>query len=240
MADLEKQLLEVQDCPIRMISTDGAFSMDGDVAPLDKIVALAGKYHAIVHIDECHSTGFFGKTGRGTPEYFGVEGQVDLITSTLGKALGGATGGYATGRKDIIDLLRQKARPYLFSNSIPPSVVGTSLKVFEMLNGGSALREQLARNVHHFRSEMKKAGFRVLGNDLHPIAPVLLGDARLARDMSDELLKLGIYVIGFSFPVVPKDQARIRVQLSAAHTDEQVNRAINAFIEVGRKFHVVP
>ncbi|KAF0852713.1 mitochondrial 2-amino-3-ketobutyrate CoA ligase (glycine C-acetyltransferase) [Andalucia godoyi] len=239
MKDLEEKLKESQDARIRLIATDGAFSMEGSVAPLDEICRLADKYDAKVFVDECHATGFFGSTGRGTPELFGVEDRVDIINSTLGKALGGATGGYTAAKKEIVDILRQRARPYLFSNSIAPPVVGASLKVFDLLSTTSELRDRLNENTKIFRSRMKAAGFRILGNDLHPIAPVWLGDARLASEFSDDMLQRGIYVIGFSFPVVPKGEARIRVQLSAAHSAEQVNKCVDAFIEIGRKRGVI-
>ncbi|KAG2387681.1 hypothetical protein C9374_001275 [Naegleria lovaniensis] len=239
MADLEKILQETQSARTRLIATDGVFSMDGDVAPLPEIVKLAEKYKAIVFIDECHATGFFGKTGRGTPEHFGLEGKIDIINSTLGKALGGSTGGYTTGRKEIIELLRQRARPYLFSNSLAPPVVGASLKVFEMISKDTSLRDHLMDNTKLFRQSMKKAGFEIIGDDSCPIVPVMLRDARLASEFADEMLKRGIYVIGFSYPVVPKDQARIRVQLSAGHSREQVEKCINAFIEVGKQKGII-
>lgn len=239
MKDLEKQLQESQDCRLRLIATDGVFSMDGDIAPLDKIVALAQKYNANIFVDECHATGFFGKTGRGTPEYFGVTNEIDIVNSTLGKALGGATGGYTTGRKEVIDILRQKARPYLFSNSVAPSVVGASLAVIDLLTNSTELRDRLMENTSLFRTKMKKAGFKISGNDECPIAPVMLGDARLAAEFADDMLQRGIYVIGFSYPVVPKGEARIRVQLSAAHTKEQVEETVAAFIEVGKKRKVI-
>jgi glycine C-acetyltransferase len=239
MADLEARLIEAQDCRIRLIATDGAFSMEGTIAPLDKICELAQKYNAKVFVDECHATGFVGPTGRGTPEYFGVEDQVDIINSTLGKALGGASGGYTVAKREIIELMRNRARPYLFSNSIAPPIVGASLKVFEMLDSQEGLRKQLMRNTELFRTRMNAAGFRVLGHSEHPIAPVWLGDARLAAEFADDMLQRGVYVIGFSYPVVPKGEARIRVQLSAAHTEEQVNTVVDAFIEVGRKRNVI-
>eukprot|EP00405_Crypthecodinium_cohnii_P017107 CAMPEP_0206452678 /NCGR_PEP_ID=MMETSP0324_2-20121206/20094_1 /ASSEMBLY_ACC=CAM_ASM_000836 /TAXON_ID=2866 /ORGANISM="Crypthecodinium cohnii, Strain Seligo" /LENGTH=431 /DNA_ID=CAMNT_0053922825 /DNA_START=87 /DNA_END=1382 /DNA_ORIENTATION=+ len=218
----------------RMIVTDGVFSMDGDIAPLKEICDLADKYDAQVFVDECHATGFLGKTGRGTPELCGVEGRIDIINSTLGKALGGATGGYTTGPKEVIDLMRNKARPYLFSNTLAPSVAGASLEVFRMLSQGSDLVQKLQDNVKQFRTQMKAAGFTLSGHDSCPIVPVMLGDARLASELADSLLKRGIYVIGFSYPVVPKGKARIRVQMSAAHSTEQVQRCIDAFIEEGK------
>jgi len=206
---------------IRLIVTDGVFSMDGDVAPLPEIVKLAKKYDAFTFVDECHATGVFGKGGKGTPEYFGLEGEIDIINSTLGKALGGGTGGYTTGHQDVIDVLRQKGRPYLFSNSIAPAVVGASIEVFKMLGENQDLIKSLHANTKQFRLGMKKAGFKILGHDDCPIAPVYLGDAKLAGQMSNLLMeKHNIYVIGFSFPVVPRGQARIRCQLSGAHTPE--------------------
>eukprot|EP00656_Telonema_subtile_P040827 TRINITY_DN4590_c0_g3_i1.p1 TRINITY_DN4590_c0_g3~~TRINITY_DN4590_c0_g3_i1.p1 ORF type:complete len:422 (-),score=135.12 TRINITY_DN4590_c0_g3_i1:154-1419(-) len=239
MDDLEDKLKATQGCRQRMIVTDGVFSMDGDVAPLDKIVTLAEKYNALVFIDECHATGFFGKTGRGTDEYFGVTGKIDIINSTLGKALGGATGGYTTGRQEVIDLLRQKARPYLFSNSVAPPVVGASLKVFEMISNDTTLRDQLARNTEIFRTKMGAAGFHLTGASDHPIVPVMIGDAALATKMADTLLERGVYVIGFSYPVVPVGAARIRTQLSASHTEEQVHFAADAFIQVGKELNLI-
>ncbi|KAL9644051.1 hypothetical protein ABK040_005519 [Willaertia magna] len=239
MSDLERILQETQDSRVRLIATDGVFSMDGDVAPLPEIVKLAEKYKAIIFIDECHATGFFGKTGRGTPEYFGLEGKIDIINSTLGKALGGATGGYTTGRKEIIELLRQKSRPYLFSNTLAPPVVGASLKVFDLISKDTTLRDRVMSNTKQFRSGMKKAGFNIIGNDDCPICPVMLYDAKIASQFADEMLKYNIYVIAFSFPVVPRGEARIRVQLSAAHTPEQIDKAIEAFTEVGKKLGVI-
>eukprot|EP00933_Yihiella_yeosuensis_P030960 TRINITY_DN24506_c0_g1_i1.p1 TRINITY_DN24506_c0_g1~~TRINITY_DN24506_c0_g1_i1.p1 ORF type:complete len:461 (+),score=83.82 TRINITY_DN24506_c0_g1_i1:83-1384(+) len=225
----------------RMIITDGVFSMDGDIAPLREICDLADKYDAQVFIDECHATGFLGKSGRGTPELCGVEGRIDIINSTLGKALGGATGGYTSGPKAVIQTLRNKARPYLFSNTLAPSVAGASLEVFKMLEDApkSGLLNRLKDNVSQFREGMSKAGFKLSGHESCPIVPVMLGDAKLASEMADEMLKRGIYVIGFSFPVVPRDKARIRVQMSAAHEPEQVQRCIDAFIEVGRAKGVI-
>jgi len=241
MAHLEAILKECVEKGVRhkMVVTDGVFSMDGDIAPLQEICAIAKKYDAQVFVDECHATGFLGRTGRGTPELCGVGGQVDIINSTLGKALGGATGGYTTGPKVLIDVLRNKARPYLFSNTLAPSVAGASLEVFRMLSANSDLVEKLQANVRQFRGSMKEAGFDVRGHDSCPIVPVMLGDARLASEIADEMLKRGIYVIGFSFPVVPKGKARIRVQLSAAHEPAQVQRCIDAFVEVGRARGVV-
>ncbi|KAJ3070473.1 hypothetical protein HDU98_006516 [Podochytrium sp. JEL0797] len=232
MADLELRLKEADaaGARIKLIATDGVFSMDGKVAPLDKICALADKYNAIIFIDECHSTGFFGKHGRGTPEYFGVEDRIDIINSTLGKAVSGAAGGYTASSKEVVDLLRQRSRPYLFSNTLPPAVVGAASKALELIDTeGPKLREQLVANTKLFRSRMAAAGFELKGDD-HPIVPVMLHDARLATEVADEMLKKGIYVIGFSFPVVPKGQARIRVQMSAMHTTAQVNECVDAFI----------
>ena len=239
MVDLEKCLQETQDCRVRLIATDGVFSMDGDVAPLKDIVGLARKYDARVFIDECHATGFFGPTGRGTDEYFGLQGQIDIINSTLGKALGGATGGYTTGKAELVDLLRNKARPYLFSNTLAPAVAGASIKVFEMLEEDTSMVQTLLNHTHYFRDRMEAAGFTVLGARDHPICPVLLKDAKLAGDFADRMLEKGIYVIGFSFPVVPKGQARIRTQLSAAHTQEQLEQCVDAFVSVGKEMGVV-
>ena len=233
MIDLENQLIEAnkQNHRFKIIVTDGVFSMDGIVAQLDKICDLADKYDALVMVDECHASGFIGKTGRGTMELKGVLGRVDIITGTLGKALGGAMGGYTTGKKEIIEILRQRSRPYLFSNSLAPTIVGASLKVFEMISKDTSLRDKLEDNTNYFRNEMEKAGFDLVGAD-SAIVPVMLYDAKLSQDMANLLLDEGIYVIGFFFPVVPKGKARIRVQLSAAHTKEHLNKAINAFIKV--------
>ena len=217
-----------------MIVTDGVFSMDGDIAPLPKIVDLAKTYDAFTFIDECHAAGVLGKHGRGTPEYFGLEGKIDVINSTLGKALGGGTGGYTAASKAVVDILRQKGRPYLFSNSIAPPVVGASLEVFKMLDEDTTLLDKLHQNTTHFRTEMKKAGFTILGHDDCPIAPVYLQDARLASEFANEMMKENIYVIGFSYPVVPMGKARIRVQLSAAHTPEHIDRAVKGFIAIGK------
>lgn len=239
MADLEKKLIESQSARHRLIATDGAFSMDGDVAKLKEVCELADKYDAKVFIDDCHATGFMGKTGRGTDEHCGVAGRIDIINSTLGKALGGATGGYTASSQEIVDLLRQRARPYLFSNTLAPSVAGASIRVFEMLTESSELVEKLKANTHRFRNRMSEAGFTLSGDFDHPICPVMLGDARLASDMSDAMLKRGVYVIGFSYPVVPKGKARIRVQMSAAHTLGQVDECVDAFIAVGKEMGVV-
>jgi glycine C-acetyltransferase len=240
MVDLENQLIEAnkQNHRFKIIVTDGVFSMDGIVAQLDKICDLADKYNALVMVDECHASGFIGKTGRGTMELKGVLGRVDIITGTLGKALGGAMGGYTTGKKEIIEILRQRSRPYLFSNSLAPTIVGASLKVFEMISKDTTLRDKLEENTNYFRKEMEKAGFDLVGADA-AIVPVMLYDAKLSQDMANLLLDEGIYVIGFFYPVVPKDKARIRVQLSAAHTKEHLNKAINAFIKVGKKLNVI-
>jgi glycine C-acetyltransferase len=240
MANLEAQLIEAnkQNHRFKIIVTDGVFSMDGIVAQLDKICDLADKYDAMVMVDECHASGFIGKTGRGTMELKGVLGRVDIITGTLGKALGGAMGGYTTGKKEIIEILRQRSRPYLFSNSLAPTIVGASLKVFEMISKDTSLRDTLECNTNYFRSEMGKAGFDLVGADA-AIVPVMLYDAKLSQEMANLLLDEGIYVIGFFFPVVPKGKARIRVQLSAAHTKEHLDKAINAFIKVGKQLKVI-
>ncbi|MEZ6195944.1 MAG: glycine C-acetyltransferase [Planctomycetota bacterium] len=238
MADLERCLRESQDCRTRMITTDGVFSMDGDVAKLDQICDLAERYDALVHIDECHATGFFGPTGRGTHEHHGVMDRIDVVTSTLGKALGGASGGFTTGRKEIVEILRQRSRPYLFSNTVAPAIVCASLECLRMLEGSTELRDRLERNTVFFREAMTAAGFDIRPG-VHPIVPIMLGDARLAKTMADDLLAEGIYVIGFSFPVVPKGQARIRVQISAGHDEDQLRRAVDAFVKVGRKHGVV-
>ena len=240
MADLEAQLSAAKASGARriLITTDGVFSMDGIIAPVDKICELAEKYDALVMVDECHASGFIGKTGRGTMELKGVLGRVDIITGTLGKALGGAMGGYTTGKKEIIEILRQRSRPYLFSNSLAPTIVGASLKVFEIISKDTSLRDKLEENTNYFRSEMGKAGFDLVGADA-AIVPVMLYDAKLSQDMANLLLDEGIYVIGFFYPVVPKDKARIRVQLSAAHTKEHIDKAINAFIKVGKQLKVI-
>ena len=240
MADLEKQLIQAREDGARfqIIVTDGVFSMDGLLAPLDAICDLADKYDAMVMIDECHAAGFIGPTGRGTHEAKGVMDRVDIITGTLGKALGGAMGGYTTGKKEIIEMLRQRSRPYLFSNSLAPAIVGASIKVFEMLEDDSGLRDKLADNAAHFKKGMKAAGFDIIDGE-SAIVPVMLYDAKLAQEMARQLLEKGIYVIGFFFPVVPKEKARIRVQLSAAHTPEQIDKAIDAFKEVGKALNVV-
>lgn len=240
MADLEQQLIEANKNKARfkIIVTDGVFSMDGLVAPLDKICDLADKYEALVMVDECHAAGFIGKTGRGTLEEKGVLGKIDIVTGTLGKALGGAMGGYTTGKKEIIEILRQRSRPYLFSNSLAPSIVGASIKVFEMLENDTSLRDKLEWNVNYFKKGMKQAGFDIIDGD-SAIVPVMLYDAKLSQTMANMLLEEGIYVIGFFFPVVPKDKARIRVQLSAAHEKEHLDLAINSFIKVGKKLNII-
>jgi glycine C-acetyltransferase len=240
MEDLEQQLIKATEAGTRfkLIVTDGVFSMDGVVAPLDKICDLADKYDAMVMVDECHAAGFIGATGKGTLEAKGVMGRVDIITGTLGKALGGAMGGYTTAKKEIIEILRQRSRPYLFSNSLAPAIVGASIKVFELLEKDTTLRDKLEWNTNYFKAGMKKAGFDIIDGD-SAIVPVMLYDAKLSQNMADELLKKGIYVIGFFFPVVPKDKARIRVQLSAAHTKAHIDKAINAFVEVGKMLNVV-
>jgi glycine C-acetyltransferase len=232
MNDLEQQLKSASDARFRIIVTDGVFSMDGHIAPLKEIVELANRYNALTFIDECHATGFFGKTGRGTPEYCGVSGQIDIINSTLGKALGGATGGYTTARQEVIDLLRQRSRPYLFSNTLPPAIVGAGIACFDLLSSSTELRDKLEANTRRFRDSMSQAGFDLGGSTDHPIVPIMLGDAKLASDFADAMLKEGIYVIGFSFPVVPKGQARIRTQISAAHSTEDIDRAVAAFKKV--------
>ena len=240
MEDLEKQLIKATEAGTRfkLIVTDGVFSMDGVVAPLDEICDLADKYAAMVMVDECHAAGFIGATGKGTLEAKGVMGRVDIITGTLGKALGGAMGGYTTAKKEIIEILRQRSRPYLFSNSFAPAIVGASIKVFELLEKDTILRDKLEWNTNYFKTGMKKAGFDIIdGNSA--IVPVMLYDAKLAQTMANELLKKGIYVIGFFFPVVPKDKARIRVQLSAAHSKANLDSAIRAFIEVGVALKII-
>ena len=238
MNDLEAKLKEAQAQRHRIIVTDGVFSMDGTIAQMDAICALAERYDALVMTDECHSTGFIGQTGRGTHEYHNVMGKVDIITGTLGKALGGAMGGFTSGRKEIIDILRQRSRPYLFSNSLAPAIVGASNAVFDLLEGTTELRDKVIDNALYFRSKISEAGFDVK-EGIHPITPIMLYDAPLSQKFAEELLKEGIYVIGFFYPVVPKGQARIRVQLSAAHTLEHLDRALNAFEKVGKALGVV-
>ena len=238
MEDLEIRLKESQYLRSRIIVTDGSFSMDGTIAQLDKICDLADKHNAIVMIDECHSTGFLGKTGRGSHEYRGVMGRIDIITGTFGKALGGASGGFTTGRKEIIEMLRQRSRPYLFSNTVAPSIVGASIAVFDMLSETTKLRDKLERNTKYFRRKMTKAGFDIKPGE-HPIVPIMLYDAVVAQDFAAKLLDEGIYVIGFFFPVVAKGQARIRVQLSAAHKQKHLDHAIEAFTKVGKELGVL-
>ncbi len=240
MEDLEKQLIQATEAGHRfkLIVTDGVFSMDGVVAPLDKICDLADKYDAMVMVDECHAAGFIGATGKGTLEAKGVMGRVDIITGTLGKALGGAMGGYTTAKKEIIEILRQRSRPYLFSNSLAPAIVGASIKVFELLEKDTTLRDKLEWNTNYFKAGMKNAGIDFIDGD-SAIVPVMLYDAKLSQIMANELLKEGIYVIGFFFPVVPKDKARIRVQLSAGHTKEQLDKAIAAFTKVGKNLNII-
>jgi glycine C-acetyltransferase len=238
MNDLEAKLNEAGGARSRIIVTDGSFSMDGTIAQLDKICELADQYDAIVMIDECHSSGFLGKTGRGTHEYRGVMGRIDIITGTLGKALGGASGGFTSGRKEIIDMLRQKSRPYLFSNTLAPSITGASIAVLDMLTETTELRDKLEQNTKYFRQKMTKAGFEIKPGD-HPIVPIMLYDAVLAQKFAAKLLDEGIYVIGFFFPVVPKGQARIRVQLSAAHEQEHLDKAIAAFTKIGKELGVI-
>ena len=238
MVDLEEKLKEAQNARIRLIATDGVFSMDGTIAKLDKIVSLAEKYDAMVMVDDSHATGFVGKTGRGSGEYNGVLNKIDIITSTLGKALGGASGGFTTGRKEIIDLLRQRSRPYLFSNTLAPSIVAAGKKVFEKLSATTDLRDKLEENTHFFRAGMTEAGFDII-EGIHPIVPVMLYDAGIAQKMAKYLLSEGIYVIGFFYPVVPKGEARIRVQISAAHEREHLSRAIKGFKKVGKKLQII-
>ena len=238
MDDLEAQLIATQKNRSRIIVTDGVFSMDGTIAQLDKIVALADKYNAMIMVDECHASGFIGKTGRGTPEYCGVHGKIDIITGTLGKALGGASGGFTSGKKEIIELLRQRSRPYLFSNTLMPAIVGASIAVLDMLSETTALRDKLEANTKYFREQMTAAGFDIKPG-VHPITPVMLYDAVLAQNFATKLLDEGIYVIGFFFPVVAKGKARIRVQVSAAHEQEHLDKCIAAFTTVGRQLGVI-
>ena len=238
MDDLERCLQESQGANNRIIVTDGVFSMDGTIAQLDKIVELAEKYKALIMIDECHASGFMGKTGRGTHEHCGVVGKIDIITGTLGKALGGASGGFTSGRKEIIDMLRQRSRPYLFSNTVAPSIVGASIAVLDMLSQTTDLRDTLEENTDYFRDKMTEAGFDIKSGT-HPIVPIMLYDAKLSQVFAEKLLEEGIYVIGFYFPVVPKGQARIRVQVSAGHEKSHLDKAINAFIKIGRELDVI-
>ena len=242
MADLEEKLKETQELRYRLVATDGVFSMNGNIAKLDEICDLADKYDAIVMIDDAHSTGFMGKTGRGTPEYRGVMGRIDIITGTLGKALGGASGGFIAGRRELIELYRQRSRPYLFSNTLAPAVVGASIAVFDLLSETTELRDKLEANTKYFREKMTEAGFDITPG-VHPIVPIMLGkfenDAQLSQEMARDLLEEGIYVIGFYYPVVARGQARIRVQLSAAHDTHHLDKAIEAFIKVGKKHNVI-
>lgn len=238
MADLEKQLIAAQDQRNRIIVTDGVFSMDGYVAKLDQICDLADKYDAMVMVDDCHATGFIGKTGKGTHEYNNVMGRVDIITGTLGKALGGAMGGFTTGKKEVIDMLRQKSRPYLFSNSLAPAIVGASIAVFDLLNGSTELRDRLEENTNYFKAGLKKSGLEYKDGD-SAIVPVMLYDAALSQKFANRLLEEGVYAVGFFYPVVPKEQARIRVQLSAAHTKEHLDKALAAFEKVGKELGVI-
>lgn len=238
MEDLEEQLKQSQAQRFRIIVTDGVFSMDGFIAKLDEVCALAEKYNALVMVDDSHSTGFVGKTGRGTHEHCNVVGKIDIITGTLGKALGGAMGGFTSGRKEIIELLRQRSRPYLFSNSLAPSIVGAAIAVMDLLSETTDLRDKVMNNAAYFRAKMTEAGFDIKAG-IHPIAPVMLYDARLAQKMADKLLEEGIYVIGFFYPVVPKEQARIRVQISAAHEKHHLDKAIAAFTKVGKELGIL-
>ena len=238
MTDLENQLKKTKDARHRLIATDGVFSMDGTIAKLYKITLLAEKYEAMIMVDDSHATGFIGKTGRGSAEYCGVMDKIDVYTSTLGKALGGASGGFTTGRKEIIDLLRQRSRPYLFSNTVAPSIVAAGIKVFEMLSATTELRDKLEKNTLYFRRKMDESGFNIL-HGVHPIVPIMLFDAALAQSMALEMLKEGVYVIGFYYPVVPKGQARIRVQISAGMERDQLDKAIAVFHKVGKKLKVV-
>ncbi|QPC86876.1 glycine C-acetyltransferase [Mesorhizobium sp. NBSH29] len=238
MAALEEELKKAEGCRFKLIATDGVFSMDGIIANLKGVCDLADKYGAMVMVDDSHAVGFVGKNGRGSAEHCGVEGRVDIITGTLGKALGGASGGYTSARRDVVDWLRQRSRPYLFSNTLAPAIAGASLKVFELVENGAETRQKLEANANHFRTKMTALGFTLAG-DGHPIIPVMLGEASLAQEMAARMLKRGIYVIGFAFPVVPKGQARIRTQMSAAHSTADIDRAINAFAEVGRELGVI-
>ena len=239
MADLEAQLKEASGCRLRLIVTDGVFSMDGDLAKLDRIVELAERYNAAVVVDDSHATGVLGPQGRGTPAHFGVADRIEIVTSTLGKTLGGATGGFTSGKAEVVELLRQRSRPYLFSNSLPPPIAAGALCALDLVQQGDHLREQLRTNAVFFRDELTRLGFRlVLGE--HPIIPVMLGDAALATSMAEALLKEGVYVVGFSYPVVPQGQARIRTQMSAAHTTAQLERAVAAFAKVGRTLGIIP
>jgi len=238
LADLDAKLREASGARVKLVATDGVFSMDGDIAPLKETLAVCKKHDALLFVDECHATGFLGATGRGTDEHCGVYGQIDIINSTLGKALGGATGGYTTGRKDVIDTLRQKARPYLFSNTLAPAVAAASSEVFDMLSESTELRDTLDSNAQYFREKMTAAGFDIRPGT-HPIVPIMLGDAALASNMASKMLEKGVYVVGFSYPVVPKGAARIRTQISASHTKEHLDRAIDAFVQTGKELGVL-
>ena len=238
MVQLEEILKQTQNARTRLITTDGIFSMDGFVAKLEKICELAEKYNALVHVDDSHATGFFGPTGRGSIEHCNVMGKVDIVTSTLGKALGGASGGFTSGRQEIIDMLRQRSRPYLFSNTVAPSIITASIKVLDIISKNTQLRDRVEENTTYFRSKMSAAGFTIK-DGVHPIVPIMLGNAKLSQEIAQDMLAEGIYVIGFFFPVVPKGEARIRVQISAGHSREQLDYAINAFIKVGKKYNVV-
>ena len=238
MNELEKCLKKTQSSPNRLIATDGIFSMDGYVAKLDDICSLAQKYNALVMVDDSHATGFFGKTGRGSIEYCNVIEKVDIITSTLGKAMGGASGGFTSAKKEIIDILRQRSRPYLFSNTLAPAIVSASIECLNIISNSTELRDNLEENTKYFRSNMEKANFKIK-KGVHPIVPIMLGDAVLAKNMASDLLNEGIYVIGFSFPVVPKNEARIRVQISASHSKKQLDEAINAFIKIGKNYKII-
>lgn len=238
MDDLKAKLEEASNCRRKLIVTDGVFSMDGTIAQLDKICELADQYQALIMVDECHATGFIGKTGRGTPEYRNVMGRIDIITGTFGKALGGASGGFTASKSEVVEILRQRSRPYLFSNSLAPSITGASIKVLELLTASTSLRDKLEKNTLQFRSGMTKAGFDILPG-VHPIVPIMLYDAGIAQEFASRLLKKGIYVIGFFFPVVPKGKARIRCQISAGHESEHIEKAIAMFTEVGKELGVV-
>jgi glycine C-acetyltransferase len=238
MQELEQALQDSQSAKIRLIATDGVFSMDGDIAKLEQICDLADRYDALVMVDDSHGTGVLGTTGRGSVEHCSVMGRVDIITSTLGKALGGASGGFTTGRKPIVDLLRQRSRPYLFSNTLAPAIAYTSIKVLDLLSETTELRERLMENTRYFRTSMSDRGFKIKPG-IHPIVPIMLYEAQLAQDMARDLLNEGIYVIGFSYPVVPKEQARIRVQVSAAHTQEHLDQCVDAFTRIGKKYGII-
>jgi len=238
MEELENLLIKTQKNRIRLITTDGVFSMDGYIAKLDKICQLAKKYNALIHVDDSHATGFVGETGRGSAEHHGVLDQIDIITSTLGKALGGASGGFTSGKKEIIDMLRQKSRPYLFSNSVAPVIVSASITVLDMLEKNNHLIKQLNDNTLYFRKKIKKIGLTIKEGE-HPIVPIMIGDAKLAQKMAEQLLKENIYVIGFSYPVVPKNEARIRVQISAAHTKQDLKKSISAFEKIAKKINLI-